>query len=259
MPAEVYGIPPSFRDSGRHAVRAGATVPNMMQVLGERGSGTNVVRKLIETNTDLFRTEGLGWKHALPHMVAIPDTLLTLCVIRDARAWSLSMHDRPWHCDPALQSLDYARFIRSPWRGIVDRTSDFEEIHPEMQVQGCELQYDRHPLTGLPFADLFELRRVKLEGLLSMLNRGGHVALLRMETFLADPEGSLAWLAEQFGLAAPRSPLKTVRRRLGTRHSYSVSDHPATPKTLSDSDLAFLRSRLDLELEAQLGYDYGSD
>lgn len=258
MSAGVYGIPEEFQASGRHALRDSDTVPTMFQVLGERGSGTNIVRKMIGANTGLFRTEGLGWKHAVPHMVAIPETLLTVCVIRDARAWSLSMHDRPWHCDPTLQSLDYSSFIRAPWRGIVDRPADFEEIHPEMEVAGQELQFDRHPLTGLPFADLFELRRLKLQGLLSMLNRGGNVVLLRMESFLANPEGTLAWLTGQFGLAAPRSPLKTTKRRMGTRHNYSVSNHPDTPENLTEKDLAFLRSKLDLELEKRLGYDYGA-
>ena len=40
-------LPASFRDTGLHVHRV---------------NGANVVRKLIEKNTRLTRTEGLGWK-----------------------------------------------------------------------------------------------------------------------------------------------------------------------------------------------------
>ena len=186
-------LPDEFAKSGRHALRRFSAPPEMFQVIGERGSGTNILRKLIEKNIDIFRTEALGWKHGFPHMIAVPENLLTVVCVRDARKWALSMHKRPWHGYPAMQAMTFSDFIRATWRGKVDRVSDFETIHPELNAEGCELQFDRHPLTGRPFSNLFALRRTKLEGHLSMLVRGGNVAVLRMEDFLATPDGQTGY------------------------------------------------------------------
>ncbi|MGI3171542.1 hypothetical protein ACRARG_20535 [Pseudooceanicola sp. C21-150M6] len=248
-------LPQSFAETGIHIHRVNQAAPEMYQVLGERGSGTNVVRKLIDKNVRTFRTEALGWKHGFPHMIAVPDNLLTVVCIRDARNWALSMHDRPWHAHPEMHRLGFAEFIRTPWRGIVDRVTDFETIHPELKAQGADLQFDRHPLTGRPFDNLFALRRAKLEGHLSMLRRGGDVMVVRMESFLNDPESALQHLCRAFDLIRKHDDLKLVKRRMGTRHKIG-STRPETPSEMAPEDIAFMKTQLDLPLEAQLGYDY---
>ncbi|EAQ01620.1 hypothetical protein OB2597_04248 [Pseudooceanicola batsensis HTCC2597] len=250
-------LPDSFAETGRHALRVRAVPPAMYQVIGERGSGTNILRKLIDSNIDIFRTEALGWKHGFPRMLAVPDNLLTVVCIRDARDWALSMHKRPWHAHPLMQHLSFSDFIRATWRARVDRISDFETIHPELDAVGAELQFDRHPLTGRPFSNLFALRRAKLESHLSMLERGGDVAIMRMEAVLADPEAALNWLADRFELKR-QGKLKEVRARLGNRFNPSTgpTPRPETPGAMSDRDLEFLRAQLDDALEARLGYVY---
>ena len=97
-------IPDSFASTGVFAHRVTSEPPEMFQVIGERGSGTNVVRKLIDKNIASFRTEALGWKHGFPRMLAVPDNLLTIVCIRNAESWALSMHKRPWHADPRSSS-----------------------------------------------------------------------------------------------------------------------------------------------------------
>lgn len=251
-------LPDDFAQTGRYALRRHATPPEMFQVIGERGSGTNILRKMIEKNVDLFRTEALGWKHAFPRMLAVPNNLLTLVCVRDARAWALSMHKRPWHAHPLMQYMSFSDFIRATWRGKVDRISDFETIHPELKADQAELQFDRHPLTGRPFTNLFALRRAKLEGHLSMLVRGGDVVVLRMEDFVADPDATLTWLCESFDLKRKHDELKTVKDRLGNRFNLSVdgSDRPETPAEMSPEDIAFMQRQLDPQVEAALGYSY---
>ncbi|MBB95288.1 MAG: hypothetical protein CML68_11920 [Rhodobacteraceae bacterium] len=249
-------IPDSFASTGVFAHRVTSEPPEMFQVIGERGSGTNVVRKLIDKNIASFRTEALGWKHGFPRMLAVPDNLLTIVCIRNAESWALSMHKRPWHADPSMQTLEFSDFIRAPWLGLVDRIEDFETIHPELKALGRELQFDRHPLTGAPFPSLFALRRAKLQGHLSMLHRGGDVLLVRMESFLADPETALNAMVDRFGMRRKHDFVKPVNRRLGTRHSASVDARPVTPDRMSEADMDFLRAELDLGLEAQLGYTY---
>ncbi|MFP4328218.1 MAG: hypothetical protein ACLFQL_09440 [Paracoccaceae bacterium] len=251
-------LPEGFRDSGRLIRRVTDRPPVQFQVIGERASATNLVRKLIEKNVRIDRTEALGWKHGAPHMVAIPPDFLVICVVRNAESWALSMHKRPWHAHPDLQRLSFSRFIRAPWHGIIDRPSHFERIPAEIvdRVEGAELQLDRHPITGQRFASLFELRRVKLAAHLGFLNRDCNLLLLRAEQVQTDPEGFVAWFSDIFGLA-PRGPeFSGVTRRLGNRFRLAVREREATPEAMTPEDRAFLRAELDLDTEAALGYTY---
>jgi len=262
QPEEIPMLPPdfaaTFARTGLYLHRAHAGPIRQFQVLGERACGTNMVRKAMDKNIELYRTEGLGWKHAVPHMVAIPDDLLVVACVRNAASWALSMHKRPWHSHPSLQSLEFSDFIRAPWQGIVDRASDFEELHPELapHVEGAELQFDRHPVTGLPFENLFALRNLKQAALLGMLNRGCNVLVVKAELVQADQAAFVAWMIEELSLPLRGLRIKPVAQRLGNRFSRAIEIE--TPKTLSPEDRAFMLNALDLELESALGYDYAS-
>ncbi|MBN9889626.1 hypothetical protein [Salipiger abyssi] len=225
------------------------------QVFGERSSGTNFVKRLIGRNTVLVPTEELGWKHALPHMTAIPADLAAICVVRHAGDWARSMHAKPWHCPPEMQRLPFSEFIRAEWATVADRARYFPQVKALGGV-GAPLQLDRDPLTGAPYADLFALRRAKLQGLLSFFNRGCAVVFCRLEAVQAAPEVFLAELQAEFGLPPAPQPYRPVVKRLGAKFLASVEDRPETPSRFSAADLAFLRDRLDLEQEAALGYRY---
>ncbi|MCG7492015.1 hypothetical protein [Thalassobius sp. Cn5-15] len=253
-------IPDSFRETGLFFQRAHDVPLTHFQVFGERASATNLVRKLIDKNLNIVRTESLGWKHAAPHMVAIPRDFLMVAVVRNAEPWALSMHKRPWHLDPQNQAYTFGTFLRSQWRGIVDREADFEEVVGEMtgQTEGLELQFDRHPITGRAFENLFDLRNVKMATLLGMLNRDCNILLVRAETVQNDPEAFIEWVKTNLDLSMRRPFFKPVNRRLGNRFNLSVSleERGETPVVLSPEDRAYMLSKLDLEQEASLGYHY---
>ncbi|WP_322865613.1 hypothetical protein U5922_005030 [Aquicoccus sp. G2-2] len=248
-----------FATTGLYVRRVSARPPVQFQVLGERGTATNMVRKVIDKNVGIERTEGLGWKHAVPHMVAIPEDMLVICVVRNAVSWALSMHKRPWHAHPEVQALPFSEFIRAEWRGIVDRPADFEEIHPELvaHVDAAELQFDRHPITGKRFANLFDLRNVKQAAMLGMLNRDCNVLVVKAELVQLDQPRFAAWMIEQFGLPISGLRIKPVTARLGNRFNRSADAR--TPEEMSEADAAFMRSQLDLGMEAALGYDYAPE
>ncbi|KNG95661.1 hypothetical protein [Pseudaestuariivita atlantica] len=226
------------------------------QVLGERGSGTNVVRKTMEKNLRLMRVEGLGWKHGFPHMVCIPDDLLVVCVVRNAAAWALSMHKRPWHVAPEVQALGFSEFLRAEWRSVVDRPPDFEMLSDELHGQGATLQYDRHPITGLPFENLFRLRTAKLRALEGIANRGCSFVFVQLEVFHVLGEDYLHQLCEAFDVTRKVPHFKQVTRRLGNKWNQSVRNHRETPEEIGDADAEFMLSQLDPDLEARFGYVY---
>ena len=249
------GLDKDFATTGFMA-RFNGTPVTRFQVVGERSSGTNLVKRLLGRNTDLKPTEALGWKHGFPHATAIPADLAVVICVRDPRAWALSMFAKPWHTPPTMQSLEFSDFIRAPWETIVDRDRYFQDDAP-LGITGQPLQHDRHPMTGGVFGNLFALRQAKLWGHLSYLNRGCTTILLRMEEVVADNESFLTKVRQGLSLPASDAPLRGVHRRLGSKFKPSVPTRPEKPAGISAEDQAFMREHLNLPLEKGLGYDLG--
>ena len=247
-------LPAAFAETGFFATRAGDTPITRFQVLGERSSGTNFVKRLLGRNTDLTPTEALGWKHGGPHMMAVPRDMAVICVVRRADSWARSMFEKPWHTTPEMQALPFTRFIRAPWNTLIDRPRYFRGLMAEGSV-GAPLQPDRDPATGLPFDNLFALRRSKLASLLTLPARGCTCVVLRMEDVQADPQGALAQMSSVLGFAAG-APYRPVVKRLGSKFKPSVPERPALPEDWDDADRAFLRAAIDPDQEAMLGYAY---
>ncbi|MEP3916971.1 hypothetical protein [Ascidiaceihabitans sp.] len=243
-------LPQTFATTGFHAITSGEKITRY-QVLGERSSGTNFVKRLLGRNSPLTPTEGLGWKHSFANMRAIPADLAVVCVVRDPVDWVRSMHAKPWHTTPAMQSLPFSDFIRSPWDTIIDRPRYFDG---ETETLGQPLQHDRDPMTGKRFDTLFALRTAKLRGLLSYLNRDCTCIVLRLETTVTAPQATLEQVAQTLGFTSPHDKFRPVMKRLGAKFKPSVDARPDTPKTLSQSDASFLKTELDLNLENSLGY-----
>ncbi len=234
-------------------VRRGSVGPTRFQVLGERSSGTNLVKRLFGRNSPMMPTETLGWKHGFAQVMAIPADLAVICVVRNAADWALSMHAKPWHTVPAVQRLPFPEFIRAPWQTIIDRPRYFAGA---TELVGQPLMQDRHPISGAVFDNLFELRRAKLASLLGYLNRDCTCVILRLEEVQKDPESSIAEAISALGLPPRKEPFRPVTKRLGSRFRPAVPKRPTTPGRLDPADLDHLRAHVDTGLEAELGYRY---
>jgi len=242
-------------ERGWHARRRPGPPPTQFQVLGERASGTNLVRTLIAGAWTIEQTEALGWKHGFPSMIAIPKALLVICVVRDPITWATSLFTRPWHSSARLQALGFSEFLRAPWQTVVDRPRQFQDIPGKMAVRGRILQADRHPITGRPFANLFALRTAKAHALLGMAHRGCHVAFVKLEPVQADPRRFVESFGRTFGLSPSARGYRPVARRLGNRFKPAVQDRPPPPNPWPRSDIDFALLALDKDTEAVLGYD----
>ncbi|MDD9739693.1 MULTISPECIES: hypothetical protein [Marinovum] len=237
------------------AIRHSGSAPKRFQVMGERSSGTNFVKRLIDGNTWLGNSEVLGWKHGVPGMLAIPADFTVVCTFRAADAWALSMHAKPWHARPPLQALGFSDFIRAPWDSRIDRPRYFPWAEAP-EFRGQPLQADRHPITGAMFRDLFELRAVKMAVLLSFAIRHSSCVFLRMEAVQAAPEAFLADLRAGLALPATDTAYKPVTKRLGAKFKPAVMTRPETPAEMPEADRAWMRERLDLGVEEAMGYTY---
>ncbi len=246
-------LPQDFTETGLAVHRPGTT-PTRFQVLGERSSGTNFIKRLLGRNSALRPTEALGWKHGFVQANAVPADLAVICVLRAPAPWALSMHGKPWHCPPAMQALDFPAFIRAPWATIIDRPRYFGA--GAGAALGTPLQQDRDPVTGRPCPNLFALRRAKLAALTSWLNRGVTCVLLRMEVAQSDPEATLDRLLSALGQPRRAAPFRPVMKRLGSRFRPAIATRPETPAEMSVADRAFMAENLDPAFEARLGYGW---
>jgi hypothetical protein len=73
---------------------------------------------------------------------------------------------------------------------------------------------------------------------------------------VARPAEVLQAICAGLDLPPPKQPLRRVVNRLGAKFLPAIPDRPATPKTIDQHDMEWLRSRLDLDQEAALGYSY---
>lgn len=248
-------LPPDFSDTGLTILRRTDVPLARFQVMGERSSGTNFAKRVLGRNTPFRPTEALGWKHGFAQMTAIPADTIIVCTVRNAADWVRSMHAKPWHTTPAMQQMPFSDFLRAEWDTIVDRDRYFDAAGP-LDLTGQPLQHDRHPLTGARFSDIFALRQAKLAYLESFTERGCNLVFARMEDLTADPETFVDRVRAAFDLPAREGAFRGIARRLGSKFKSAVTDRPETPATLTDSDRAYLRERIDPEQEKRLGYSY---
>jgi hypothetical protein len=222
-------------------------------VMGERCSGTNFLGNLAWKNLGLKVHSCSQWKHGFPVFHAPPPGLAILVTYRDAISWAKSLFERPWHASPAIRTLDFERFLRAPWESVVDERYKIGNAgFPDLI--GAPLQADRHPISGVPFANIFRLRTAKLRALLGLRQRGFTVAYVPHEVVKANPERTIARIAEALSVNRPRA-FSPAARRLGG-HDVWRARKVQVPELLSSEDLAFLSAELDSSLERRLCYSY---
>lgn len=239
---------------GWHFHKATDGPVDRFQVLGERGCGTNIIRKTVQDALIIKRTEALGWKHGVPAMIAIPPSFLTICAVRAPLNWANSLYKRPWHADPSVQALDFTAFLRAPWQARVDKIGHFDGIAPRLHPESHELRWDRHPITGARFANIFAMRNLKHRAPLSLPARGASAVYVSLDAFNADPQSFLKGLSSEFGLSYSAQGYRPVARRMGNRFIPAIKDRAAPPKTWPHADITFMHSQLDPALERVLGF-----
>ncbi len=240
--------------------KANNTPVKSIYTFGERNSGTNYVNSLIMNNCvatgpkrclyDAKNKGAFGWKHGFPMMLAAPDDVLAIAVYREPISWLQSLCRAPWHTAPHLRGLPFSQFIRSEWMSIIDDHGfGIMENDP---LWKAELMSDRDPLTGKRFANAMRLRNAKNRGFATLDNRFGNVLRVNYETVLANPEGFLNALCSKYGFLRLRK-FDHIEHDRATPCRGVFQAKPVAP--VSDADMNFIAQELDIQGEADLGYD----
>lgn len=239
------------------ACSAGAAPITTYSVLGERCSGTNFVRVLVDRNTSL-KKRPWGHKHFQPwydlpagywrgapecYTFAGSDSNLFILVVRNPYDWARSFHLQPWHAHPSLNGLTLSEFIRSEW--------SYNPNDPQMQLQrSYNKLLDKDPKTGLNFKNIFRLRTAKIKNMLKILQFAENAVLVRYEDLRDNPQEFLAEIASRFNLELkPFEPVTTYKGN-PDESEYKPKEY----EKLSDADLHFISLQLDHALEEELGY-----
>jgi hypothetical protein len=227
-------------------------------VYGKRNSGTNYVNALIQKNcrapggTSLYDAKNkglLGWKHGFPSVQNAPDTVLAIAVYRDPIAWLHSMCRTPWHAAAHLHGLPFSQFIRSEWMAIID--DEGFGITPDHPLWHHELLSERDPVTGARFANPMRLRNAKHHGFARLHTQFANVLRVRYESVLANPNGFLTAVCQQYGLLRqPTFDPILYDRATPVRGLYAAKPVPS----ITDADMEFICTELDMQAEAALGY-----
>lgn len=228
------------------------------QVIGERSSGTNYVRTLLQQNTPLRSRTLAGWKHGFPTFPALPDDFLLICVFRNALDWVRSMFAKPWHAAGSMRELAFAEFLRARWDTVIDEGCYFNLNADDGRV-ARPLQYDRHPIDGSAFANIVALRNAKIAAHLGLANRGINVAFLRLEEIEGREAAVLAELSDSYGFDL-ESRIEVPDGRFGFKDDWPKRSASilSPPEGLADDDRMFVLDQLDRTQEAKLGYRYRS-
>ncbi|MDQ2089176.1 hypothetical protein [Marimonas arenosa] len=231
------------------------------QVFGERRSGTNALERFLSENTRLARSRDFGWKHGFPVFPVLPRCCLFVVVVRDPFDWLKSFYRAPFEADPALADLEFSEFLRSEWKSLFTPYKSGWKGHGyalDLQVgRGEELQADRNPITGARFANVVEMRRLKLAGHLSLLARGINAVALRYEAFLEDRAGVLEDIVQAFDL--PRAArFSAVARSVGPGAEQARDGARKDEAAFTEADRAFVLAGLDLKQERFCGYLSGT-
>ena len=237
-------------ENGLKVHLAHSTPLSYYQVIGERNSGTNFINWLVEHNTSLTPCDEFGWKHGWGQSLGLPKNMVLIVIVRHPLSWVKSMYHKPYHTVKAIQALDFSSFLRSTWVSVLD---EWPMVGRNKSKAFVQLQHDRHPITGHHFKNVLSLRRAKLYSHTSWMIRNVNVALVRYEALNADPETMMKQLSRLLHVKMG-TDFVLPNKRFGGRIRKA---QPASPfsGTVTESDLEFIKSQLDADLEAHLGYD----
>ena len=219
-------------------------------VFGERSSGSNITQSVFWKTWNLPVNKSYGWKHGPPAFMAASTRTLFIVTVRDPFEWAISMYAKPYHMLKHLKDLTFDEFIRSPWLSEMDAP----RAHGlnRRRYLGQVLQPDRHPISGRPYDDIFEMRSVKLRSWFGLAERAVNLVVLKNEALTEDPVPVLDRIAREFAL----SPMKRDKPDAGyifeSRDSVTERRSHAIER-LSDNR-QYIQTRLDQEVERALGY-----
>ena len=234
--------------AGRQSDRL--TPVRRVQLYGQRCSGTNYLQRLIEQNLPGLKVSFcFGYKHSTPKNLHQPHDDCLFCVIyRDPYTWLQSLHQNAWHAHPRMRDAPFSEFIRLPWHCIYDHESC---TPPDDPMYGKEMMHERHPESGLRYANVMQMRSDRIRRWQFLSARVKHFWWVQYESLCRLPELMIDDLAEAAGRRRCR-PFRPVIQYKGIRSCPAYVPKRYAP--ISTADRAFITAELNWRVENRIGY-----
>lgn len=217
----------------------------MIQIFGERSSGTTYLERLIEENyPDESLTSEYGFKHCFQKEgleKPIDDKCNFVVIYRNPYDWLRSLHKFPHHA-PEMLYVSFSSFLRNSWRTY--KGKEWLSKIPDERTSIMKPENLREE-----YRNVLELRVRKIELFESFRNKTDRIVYLRYEDLRDNPEESMNHLAEVFGLGACKN-LKNISLYKRTKKKYRRTRYLRIRK----KDLDYINTHLDWDLENRIGY-----
>lgn len=209
----------------------------VIQIFGERVSGTNYLQDLIEKNAlETVTTDAYGHKHMfnLFKRRKTPDEeAFYIFMYRNPYDWLRSINLKPHHTQ--LWDISFSDFIRRvPW--VCDT------------YEGPRFQNERQQVFERYEGGVLEVRNSKNK-LFDRLSYPGRSAHIRYEDLRRDPEGTLRETLLPFDIM-----LKPKFENVTTTEKGAIPYSKKQYHQISQEDLDFINANLDWMQETRLGY-----
>ncbi|CAN0300456.1 unnamed protein product, partial [Ectocarpus sp. 6 AP-2014] len=220
-------------------------------VLGERVSGTCMLRSLLAQNILGFKAVEFNHKHFFQDIDEIrrADTTRTLFVhiTREPIAWVKSMCKTCYHTHQSLKKKDVSTFMRKEWHCVEDESS---VVYQESPLYGKEMLHERNPSTGQRFKNVLSKRSWKIARTMALRKTTENFVHVSLGDLQLDSEPFLAKICSAYNLRRSGNliPVTTVRGK------GKVLYKPTVYPELSQDDEEYVLQELDLEAEAMVGY-----
>jgi hypothetical protein len=239
-----------------------------IKLFGERNTGTNYLRSLIELNLqvelikdhiprikyvrklELFHSiyfflsqrSNLGWKHANINVKFITrklkenNALNIVLIVKNPYSFLLSLHKRPYH-NKGKTKISFNDFIKSNWK-----TRKREYLNKQLD----------NPI---------DLWNIKTKNYLNLQKKHPtRVLLLKYEDLVANPQEIIGQIAIKFDLKTKLNEFSNFSKSTKNEKK-SFSDYSAYyvnekwREKLSESDIYFINSKLNKNICSELNYN----
>lgn len=226
---------------------------NRIIVKGERCSGTNYLRSLIQTNfKNIMLSNELGWKHSYLNTfnenLHKREELLVLIIFRNPYEWLNSLYQHPWHLRLTdgknfLTDLSFSNFLRyNPY----SNGNEGDKYKGLLDVKFME----RHPFTLKYPEDVFEIRNWKIENFLNHSEIFPNIMFIRYEDLVTSTKIILDQINEKY--LFKDYIFNNVDFYKGSKNAgiYKPKKYPK----MSDVDFNYFLNKVDWSLEEKIGY-----
>ena len=212
-------------------------------ILGERCSGTHFLQYALSRNFKINYIS--GQKHFFGFSEpSNSDNLLTICLIRNPIDWIDSFFKRKHHVPPHNKSK-IEDFIFNEFYSIYETQEDIKN-------KGYEIMEDRNYITGERYQNIFELRKMKNDYFLNIINKKAkNVYILKYEDLRDDYINTLNNLKNKFNLIPYKEEYEKIAKYKGTFNDL----YALKPILISDEIKNIIKEKIDIEQEKLLGYE----